>query len=102
MRILNNELNNFTCQLLLPEEKKAIPAIGTNAERAIRTGVLNSIVYEMDGCIKVCGKKSLSLLVFLTSGHSNYFERRLKNSIFADINLVLTGLNRIFEYNVEN
>ena len=42
------------------------------------------------------------LFVFLTGGHSFYFERRLKNYIFADINLVLIGLNRILEYNVEN
>jgi len=47
-------------------------------------------------------EKYPDLLVFLTGGHSFYFERRLKNSIFADINLVLTGLNRILEYNVEN
>ena len=56
----------------------------------------------MDGYIETLRKKYPDLLVFLTGGHSFYFERRLKNSIFADINLVLTGLNRILEYNVEN
>ena len=62
----------------------------------------NGIVYEMDGYIDELKVKYPDLLVFLTGGHSFYFERRLKNSIFADINLVLTGLNRILEYNVEN
>ena len=56
----------------------------------------------MDGYIDELKVKYPDLLVFLTGGHSFYFERRLKNSIFADINLVLTGLNRILEYNVEN
>lgn len=67
-----------------------------------QAGVINGIAYEMDGYIAAYKKKTLSLLVFLTGALSIYFERRLKNSIFADINLVLTGLNRILEYNVEN
>ena len=56
----------------------------------------------MDGYIDSLRIKYPSLLVFLTGGHSFYFERKLKNANFADINLVLTGLNRILEYNVEN
>mgnify|MGYP003213786755 CR=1 FL=1 len=56
----------------------------------------------LDGYIEMLRLKYPNLLVFLTGGHSFYFERRLKNSIFADINLVLTGLNRILEYNVED
>lgn len=95
-------LNHFTSQLPLVEEGDDIPAIGFNTETAIQSGVVNGIVYEMDGYIEEYRKKTLSLLVFLTGGHSIYFERRLKNSIFADINLVLTGLNRILDYNVEN
>ena len=76
--------------------------IGTDTETAIQAGVVNGIVCEMDGYIEMLRLKYPNLLVFLTGGHSFYFERRLKNSIFADINLVLTGLNRILEYNVEN
>ena len=60
------------------------------------------LVVEQDGYIEMLRLKYPNLLVFLTGGHSFYFERRLKNSIFADINLVLTGLNRILEYNVED
>ena len=56
----------------------------------------------MEGYIRELKVIYPDLLVFLTGGHSFYFERRLKNSIFADINLVLTGLNRILEYNVED
>ena len=76
--------------------------LGTSTETAIQAGVVKGIVYEMDGYIEELRVKYPELLVFLTGGHSFYFERRLKNSIFADINLVLTGLNRILEYNVEN
>ena len=95
-------LNLFTEKLPLVVEQEYIPLVGTDTETAIQAGVVNGIVCEMDGYIEKLKVKYPDLLVFLTGGHSFYFERRLKNSIFADINLVLTGLNRILEYNVEN
>ncbi len=95
-------LHQFTSRLPLVMETEEIPLIGTSTGMAIRAGVVNGIVYEMDGYIDTLKAKYPDLLVFLTGGHSFYFERRLKNSIFADINLVLIGLNRILEYNVED
>lgn len=95
-------LNQFTERLPLVSEEEVVPFIGTSTETAIQAGVVNGMVYEMDGYIDDLKVKYPDLLVFLTGGHSFYFERRLKNSIFADINLVFTGLNRILEYNVGN
>ncbi|MDR2811150.1 MAG: type III pantothenate kinase [Tannerellaceae bacterium] len=95
-------LSHFTGKLPLHQEEENIPLIGNSTKTAIQAGVVNGIVYEMDGYIDELRRKYTRLLVFLTGGHSFYFERRLKNSIFADINLVLTGLNVIVEYNVEN
>ena len=95
-------LHQFTSRLPLVMETEEIPLVGTSTGMAIRAGVVNGIVYEMDGYIDTLKAKYPDLLVFLTGGHSFYFERRLKNSIFADINLVLIGLNRILEYNVED
>lgn len=94
-------LNQFTSKLPLVSETGVTPYIGISTETAIRAGVVNGICYEMDGYIDELRLKYPSLLVFLTGGHSNYFAGRLKNRIFADINLVLVGLNRILEYNVE-
>lgn len=95
-------LNQFTRKLPLVVEQEDVPLVGTDTETAVLAGVVNGIVCEMDGYIDLLRLKYPNLLVFLTGGHSFYFERRLKNSIFADINLVLTGLNRILEYNVED
>lgn len=95
-------LNQFTSKLPLVEQPDEVQTLGYNTLTAIQSGVVKGIIYEMDGCIEELKSMYPSLLVFLTGGHSNYFERRLKNSIFADINLVLTGLNRILDYNVEN
>lgn len=95
-------LNYYTKKLPLVQEADEIVRFGVDTVTAIRAGVVNGIVYEMDGYIADWKQKYPDLLVFLTGGDSFYFERRLKNSIFADINLVLAGLNRILEYNVEN
>jgi len=94
-------LNQFTKQLPLVKEKDDVPAIGTSTESAILAGVVNGIVYEMDGYINMLRVKYGDIFVFLTGGHSFYFERRLKNHTFADANLVLVGLNRILEYNAK-
>jgi type III pantothenate kinase len=94
-------LNAFTKRLPLVKEKDDVPLIGTSTETAILAGVINGIVYEMDGFIDSLKAKYGNIFVFLTGGHSFYFERRLKNHIFADANLVLVGLNRILEYNAK-
>ena len=95
-------LNTFTKQLPLVEEINDVPFIGTSTETAILAGVVNGIVFEMDGYIDALKTKYSDIFVFLTGGHSFYFERRLKSHIFADANLVLVGLNRILEYNAKN
>lgn len=97
-----NALHQYTGKLPLVSENEQNIQFGYSTETAIQAGVVNGIVYEMDGYINDLRAERPSLLVFLTGGHSIYFERRLKNHIFANINLVLTGLNRILDYNVEN
>jgi type III pantothenate kinase len=102
MKMRFRALNQFTKKLPFVEEQDLVPVWGGSTETAILAGVVNGIVYEMDGYIDEMKEKHPDIFVFLTGGHSCYFERRLKNAIFADINLVLIGLNRILEYNVEN
>ncbi|MDR3250431.1 MAG: type III pantothenate kinase [Tannerella sp.] len=94
-------LNRFTERLPLVTERNDVPLIGTSTESAILAGVVNGIIFEMDGYIDMLKKKYGDIFVFLTGGHSFYFERRLKSHIFADANLVLIGLNRILEYNAK-
>jgi type III pantothenate kinase len=95
-------LNYYTQKLPLVKETETVPFIGNTTETAVQAGVVNGICYEMDGYINDLHLKYPNLLVFLTGGHTNYFAKRLKNIIFANINLVLIGLNRILEYNAEN
>ena len=94
-------LNRFTRQLPLVKEQANVPFIGTNTESAIRAGVINGIVFEMDGYIDALKSIYGDIYVFLTGGHAFYFEKRLKNHIFVAPNLVLIGLNKILEHNAK-
>ena len=90
-------LHHYTNKLPLLDKQGDIPELGCDTETAIRSGVINGIVREIDSYIDDY-KKKYNVFTFLTGGHSFYFETRLKNSIFADGNLVLKGLNEILNY----
>ncbi|MDR1718932.1 MAG: type III pantothenate kinase [Dysgonamonadaceae bacterium] len=94
-------LHAYTRQLPMLDERGDIPDLGYDTATAIRSGVVNGIVKEMAAYIEAYKHKYPGLLVFLTGGHSFYFETRLKSGIFADGNLVLTGLNEILNYQYE-
>ncbi len=72
---------------------------GDDTRTSILIGVQNGIVYEIDGFINAVRKKFGDLTVFLTGGDAVFFEKYLKNRIFAAENLTLIGLNGILEYN---
>ncbi len=91
-------LHAYTKRLPLLDEQGDVPGLGYDTESAIRSGVVNGIIKEMEAYIKEYKLKYPDLLVFLTGGHSFYFETKLKKSIFADGNLVLNGLNEILNY----
>ena len=90
-------LHHYTSKLPLLDEQGDIPNLGYDTETAIRAGVINGIVHEIDSYIDDYTKKH-DVFTFLTGGYSFYFETKLKSSIFADENLVLKGLNEILDY----
>jgi type III pantothenate kinase len=94
-------LHEFTKKLPLGEKKEEFPFLGKTTEDAILAGVLNGAVFELDGYIDKLRTQYSDMKIILTGGDSKYFEKKLKNSIFVHLNLNLTGLNRILEYNVE-
>ncbi len=94
-------LHEFTRKLPLVKAEKESPLLGTDTQSAILSGVLHGIVFEINGYIDTLKFKYPELLVFLTGGSTFYFDTKLKNAIFAEKNLVLIGLNRIYQYNVQ-
>lgn len=94
-------LNTFTSRLPLVEAQFPDFLIGRNSEESILSGVMNGIRAEMDGIIQEYKQLYPGLIILFTGGDMIYFEKKLKNNIFANPNLVLTGLNLILEYNLE-
>ena len=94
-------LNSFTKRLPLVNKEGEIALTGKTTEEAIRNGVINGVVFELDGYIEAYKNKFQVIEVIFTGGDSYFFERKLKNSIFVDSNLNLKGLNEILEYNAK-
>ncbi len=94
-------LHEFTQKLPFVEETDQFPLIGKTTEEAIRSGVVNGMILEIDGTIDLLKKKLPELQPVLTGGDAQFFERRLKSPIFVKFEITLIGLNRILEYNVE-
>lgn len=77
------------------------PLVGSSTLEAIQSGVINGLLFEMDGFIGAISQNYPKLQVVLTGGDAKYFVGKLKNTIFVDPNLNLIGLNRILEHNAE-
>ena len=86
-------LNHFTGNLPLVKHKEINNLIGTNTEESILSGVLFGIASEIDGNIEKYKALYPDLRLIMTGGGAKYFEKLLKNQIFAVPNLVIIGLN---------
>jgi len=94
-------LHEFTDRLPLVEATDLCPEIGLSTEDAIRAGVIQGMIFEIDGMIGAMKKKLPEIQPILTGGDALFFERRLKSPIFVKFEITLIGLNRILEHNVE-
>ncbi|MBT3209962.1 MAG: type III pantothenate kinase [Bacteroidetes bacterium] len=91
-------LNKFTGNLPLLSPLDEFQLIGNSTSQAIISGVQNGMIFEIDTYIHELKMKYSDLKVIFTGGDSFFFERKLKNPIFAESNLVLIGLNKIIDY----
>ena len=94
-------LNHFTKRLPLVDwqTNEDIPQ-GTNTINAIKNGVLQGVMHEVEGFISRANKENEHLKVVLTGGDAEFLIKQLKNSIFAsqiehEPYLVLKGLNEV-------
>ena len=94
-------LNHFTKNLPLLTQTDSFPYFGTSTDEAIISGVQKGILFEIDAYIDDLRRKYDDLKIILTGGDTFFFEHKLKNTIFAEPNLVAIGLNRILQYNVK-
>jgi type III pantothenate kinase len=93
-------LNKFTDKLPLLNKNEDYNIIAETTENAIISGVQNGIIFETDSYINELKEQYEDLKVILTGGDAIFFDKKLKNTIFVNLNLNFIGLNRILEYNI--
>ncbi len=101
IRMRFKAMNAFTEKLPLIEFDESFNEdYGRDTESALMAGVVKGIVFEVSGFISHYYKNWPGLKVLLCGGDVNFFDRQLKNSIFArnvqaEPDLVLIGLNEV-------
>jgi type III pantothenate kinase len=92
-------LHEQTSKLPLIASKVNTPIIGDNTKRAIHSGVINGMQYEIQGMILRYEKDFSDLKILITGGDASYFDFPQKSNIFANKNLTLEGIAEIYEIN---
>ncbi len=92
-------LNEFTGRLPRKQKSDQFTLLGHDSDSAIIGGVVQGLIFEMEGYILRLVSYHKDLIVILTGGDANFFEKKLKKPIFVIPNLILTGLNHILHYN---
>tara|TARA_R110002049_G_scaffold242042_5_gene415876 strand:- start:1981 stop:2709 length:729 start_codon:yes stop_codon:yes gene_type:complete len=95
-------MNKFTGQLPFAKwDGKTLPVlVAKTTEGSLLAGAVNGTVYEIDEVINRYSKTlKQELNIILSGGDAKFFEKELKNSIFAHANFVLYGLNEILQFN---
>ena len=85
-------LNEFTGNLPLIALQEPINLIGRNTKESILSGVVNGMLKELDGIIDVYKLRYPEMKIILTGGDLAFFDKKLKNSIFADADTLLKGM----------
>ncbi|MBK0382185.1 type III pantothenate kinase [Pedobacter sp. SD-b] len=97
-------MNHFTAKLpLVHFEPTFDKEFGDDSNSSMLSGVINGLLYEVEGFIKNHLKKYPTLKIILCGGDATFFDTRFKNSIFAHLILhepflVLKGLNTVVKY----
>ena len=94
-----NALHQFTDQLPLCQINNIEGFIGNDTISSINSGVQQGMISEVKEVIDTFRKENKDTVVILTGGDCFFFEKALKNSIFANPFLVMEGLNKILDYN---
>lgn len=92
-------LNTFTSNLPLIDFDSIYQLIGNNTKNSITSGVVNGTISEINGIIQRYREEFKNIRIILTGGDSNFLLKRIKNTIFADRNFLLIGLNKLLEDN---
>ncbi len=88
-------LNDYTSSLPYVEPSEIKNKVGRSTKEAINNGVILGVLYELQGYIVDFQENYNKLRTILTGGGAKFFEKKIKNSIFVQLDLVPIGLNHI-------
>ena len=92
-------MDEFTSALPLVNDYDFAQVFGQNTEESMASGVINGLVYEIEGAVTRYETEFPGLKSVLCGGEARYFVNHLKKEIFANQNLVLLGLHKILIFN---
>ncbi|MGM1056144.1 MAG: type III pantothenate kinase [Bacteroidota bacterium] len=92
-------LHTFTENLPLLEPEEEVKLVGDSTKTSIQSGVIFGLTAEIEGVIKQYEVLYKDLTIIFTGGDAQFLCKRFKNSIFANSNFLLEGLNYILEFN---
>lgn len=92
-------LPKYTGKLPLLSKNEEFNLIGTSTSVSIHSGVINGVICEIKGVIAQYEQDFGDLTIVLTGGDTKFLFKQLKNSIFANQNFLLSGLNKILTFN---
>lgn len=91
-------LNNHTAKLPLLDKQDEDFFIGQTTPESIHSGVVNGVVFEIEGFINELRNQYDNFIIILTGGDSDFLAKRLKSTIFANRNFLLESLKDLYQY----
>jgi len=85
-------LSSQTGALPLVKLSEPEDLIGASTKESILSGAVNGAIKELEGTIDAYQKRFPDIIVVLTGGDASFFDKKLKNSIFADEDILLKGM----------
>ena len=93
-------MHKFTSGLPFVAPSGQQDLIGNSTTTSMRSGVINGTLAELEGIIDRYRQLFPDINIIICGGNLKFFEKKIKETIFAVPNLVLVGLNKIFNFNV--
>lgn len=92
-------LHLFTEKLPRVKPSPDFGRYGKDTPAAIREGVMNGMLFEVEGYIQRFRHREREGQVLVTGGGSRFLESRLEDGVYFDETLGVKGLNEILEFN---
>lgn len=101
-RLRYQAMHSYTAKLPLLMLEDVEVLIGDSTINAMHSGVINGLIFEIDGYIDALKSNHENFIIILTGGDANFLAKRLKNTIFANSNFLVESLSKLYQYQIGN